>query len=141
MQKTWGLIQPTHKDKSKIICSNYCPIFILPIIRKICEKLLRLYKIIQIYKKIGCYIMVSLAFKKKPSEHAPDLRTNVIQSIEKQEKSSWVFLDCTMTFDNADHKLLLTKLDYYGIIVKALKWFKYLTTSYCFLSYEWETSS
>ena len=85
MQKTWGLIQPTHKDKSKIICSNYCPIFILPIISKICEKLLRLYKIIQIYKKIGCYIMVSLAFKKKPSEHAPDLRTNVIQSIEKQE--------------------------------------------------------
>ena len=32
--------------------------------------------------------MVSLAFKKKPSEHAPDLRTNVIQSIEKQEQSS-----------------------------------------------------
>ena len=32
--------------------------------------------------------MVSLAFKKKPSEHASDLRTNVIQSIEKQEQSS-----------------------------------------------------
>ena len=44
----------------------------------------------------------------KLTEHAIlDLYTNIIQSMEKQEKSSYIFLDFAKAFDTVDHKILL----------------------------------
>ena len=64
-------------------------------------------------------------------EHAIfDLYTNVIQSIEKQEKSSCIFLDFVKTFDTEDHRILLKDLDYYGVRGIALRFFEsYLANS------------
>ena len=65
----------------------------------------------------------------KSTEHEIlNLYTNVIQSTEKQEKSSCIFLDFAKAFDTVDHKILLQKLDYYGIKGLVLRWFEsYLT--------------
>ena len=50
--------------------------------------------------------------KGKPTEHAiRDRYTNVIQSIEKEKRSSCIFLYFD-TFDTVDHRILLKKLDY-----------------------------
>ena len=58
----------------------------------------------------------------KSTKHALlDLYTNVIQSIEKQEKSSGIFLDFAQAFDTVDQKILLIKLDYYVIRGIALR--------------------
>ena len=63
--------------------------------------------------------------KGKSTEHAIlDRYTNVIQSIEKQKRSSCIFLYFD-TFDTADHKILPKKLDYYGIRGISLRWFDY----------------
>ena len=53
-----------------------------------------------------------------------DLHTNVIQSIEKQEKPSCIFLDFARAFDTVDDIILLKKLDYHGIRDIAIRWFK-----------------
>ena len=64
------------------------------------------------------------------TEHAIlDLHTNIIQSIEKQEKSSCIFLDFAKVFDTVDQKILLKKLDYYGIRGLALRWFEFYLTN------------
>ena len=43
-------------------------------------------------------------FQRKSAEHEIlNLYTNIIQSIEKQVKSSCIFLDFTKAFDTADH--------------------------------------
>ena len=44
-----------------------------------------------------------------------DLYTNKIQSIEKQEKSSCVFLDFAKAFDTVDHYILIRKLEHYRV--------------------------
>ena len=58
-----AFIHPIHKGKCKLICSNYRPMSILPILSKIFEKLMykRLY---DLKKKKKLYIIVSLAFNK-----------------------------------------------------------------------------
>ena len=59
------------------------------------------------------------------TEHAKlDLCASVIQSIGKQEKLSCMFLDFAKAFDSVDHKILLKRLDYYGLRGIALKWFE-----------------
>ena len=49
----------------------------------------------------------------KSTEHAMlDLYTNIIQSTEKQEKSSCLFLDFTNASDTVDHYILIRQLEH-----------------------------
>ena len=59
-------------------------------------------------KKAKLYIKVIFDFNTRPVQ-------NVIHSIEKQEKSSCMFLDFAKACETADHKILIKKLNYYGI--------------------------
>ena len=61
----------------------------------------------------------------KSTEHAIlDLYTNIIQSIEKQEKSSCIFLDFAKGFDAVDHYILIRKLEHHGVRGIELERFK-----------------
>ena len=119
-----ALMHPIHKGTSKLVCSNYRLISILPILSKIYEKLM--YKRLNEFKKKETLHNSQFGFQKgKSTEHAIlDRYTNVIQSIEKQKRSSCIFLYFD-TFDAVDHKILLKKLDYYGIRGISLRWFDY----------------
>ena len=99
-----ALIDTIHKDKSKLMCSNHCPICILSILSKIFEKLM--YKELYDLKKAICNSQFGFPQGKSTEHTILDLYTKVIQSIEKQGKSSCIFLDLARAFDTVDHKIL-----------------------------------
>ena len=102
-----------HKGNSKHHCSNYRPVFILPSLSKIFEKLMysRLTEFIDkhkiLYKK-------HFSFQKgKSTQHAiVDLYLNIVKVIdvhEKQAAYSWT------SQKPVNHDILLSKLEYCGI--------------------------
>ena len=57
-----------------------------------------------------------------------DLQNKIINAIEEKKPSVSIFLDFAKAFDTVNHKILLSKLEYYGIRGVQLNWFKsYLT--------------
>ena len=120
-----GTFYPIHKGDSKMLCSNYRPISILPIFSKLLEKLMhkRLLDYLNKYKILHDH---QFGFQKGKSteDEALDLYTNIIKAIEKHEKTCAIFLDFAKTFDTVNHDILLGKMEHYGIRRKSLEWFK-----------------
>ena len=109
-------IIPLHKKDSKLITGNYRNISLLSNVSKIFEKILhiRLYKFLcesnSLYDN-------QFGFRKGHStSHAVIALTECIrESLDKNEFAAGVFIDLQKAFDTVDHKILLDKLNYYGI--------------------------
>ena len=68
---------------------------------------------------------------------ALELADRLSQHLDKGEIPIAIFLDLSKAFDTLDHKILLSKLNYYGIKGTALKWFEsYLSNRYQYVIYE-----
>ena len=68
---------------------------------------------------------------------ALELADRISQYLDKGEIPIAIFLDLSKAFDTLDHKILLSKLEYYGIKGTALKWFEsYLSNRYQYVVYE-----
>ena len=101
-------------DKNKI--TNYRPISLLPVFSKIFEKLIhsRLDKFLDkhdvIYKK-------QFGFRKRHSTiHALNTAiTQILNGLNNNRTVYGVFLDFSKAFDTVKHKILLDKLEHYGI--------------------------
>ena len=52
------------------------------------------------------------------------LLANITESLENKKKTMCIFLDFAKAFDTVNHKILLKKLEYYGIRGMSLKWFE-----------------
>ena len=117
-------VVPLYKNKSKIEPGNYRPISLLPMISKILEKVMykRTYKFLtennQIYhSQYGFRVGHSC-------ENAiGDLVSHVLKNQQQNKYTAALFLDLSKAFDTLDHKLLLQKLEIYGIRGTALNWF------------------
>ena len=104
---------------------NYRPISVLPCFSKILERIIynRLYKYLTdnniLYKK-------QFGFQTRHStEHAIiQLVDQINSNFEKDQYTLGVFIDLSKAFDTVDHKILIAKLENYGMKGINLLWFK-----------------
>ena len=120
---------PLHKGGSTLEVNNFRPISLLSIFDKIIEKLMhkRLYDFFEendlLYKK-------QFGFRRKnsPAHSLIEITEKIKESIDNGKYGCGIFIDLKKAFDTVNHKILLTKLEHYGIRGSVLGWFEsYLT--------------
>ena len=116
---------PIHKKQSKVDYTNYRPISLLSNIEKIIEKLM--YKRLSNFLDIN-NLIYSLQFGFRPkysTTHALiNLTESIRQSLDEGNFSCAIFVDLQKAFNAVDHKVLLHKLEHYGIPGICHVWFK-----------------
>ena len=111
-----ALVVPIHKKDDKDIPNNYRPISLLPCISKLFEKVI--YKrIVDFCKSQKIISEKQFGFRNKHSTqnaltHLTDL---IAEKMDNSETSIVVFLDLAKAFETVNHKILLEKLEHYGI--------------------------
>ena len=101
-----ALVTPIYKANKKNEFKNYRPISVLSCFSKLLEKLM--------YKRLI-----------KSTEHAViELVDKVSKTIDKGEYTIGIFLDLSKAFDTINHKILIQKLEHYGIRGITQLWFK-----------------
>ena len=123
--------------------NNYRPVSVLCVVSKIVEKIM--------YNRVTTFLERSqilycnqFGLREKSSTHVALLTfiDTVIQAIGNNEYAIGVFLDSLNTFDTVDHKILLDKLDNYGIRCCAFSRFtSYLSHRLQYVTYNGSQSS
>ena len=107
---------PLYKKDDKQVFSNYRPISLLPSISKIFEKVI-LLQLIE-YLVINNIIHKNqYGFRKNHSTEleALHLVDDIYYKMDANELPLSVYVDLSKAFDSLDHKILLSKLQFYGI--------------------------
>ena len=117
----------TVKLKISIISGKvyYRPISILPIFSKLLEKIMynKIYNHVSNNKLL--YNKQFGSQKNVSTEYAIlQLTREILDSFENNQFTLGVFIDLSKAFDTVDHEILLSKLQYFGIEGKYLKWFQ-----------------
>ena len=117
-------IVPVFKNGNKFQVCNYRPISVLSPLSKIFEKLVyvRLLSFISKNKVLG---NEQFGFRSKLSTYMAllELTDGISKSIDERKLTVGIFLDLAKAFDTVNHKILLDKLQYYGIRGTPLNWF------------------
>ena len=105
--------------------NNYRPISLLPIFDKIIEKLMhkQLYKFLEDHEIL---FKNQFGFRKKCStvHSLIEITEKIKESIDHGKFGCGIFIDLKKAFDTVNHKILLQKLEHYGIRGNILKWFE-----------------
>jgi len=116
---------PLFKGGDKKCIQNYRPISILSSFSKVFEKIIfrRLLKYLD-FNNILCGSQYG--FRKGYSTYMSliEMYHKVSEAIDRNEYCIGVFIDLAKAFDTLDHKILLAKLEHYGVRGLALQWFK-----------------
>ena len=127
---------PIFKKGQRDDISNYRPISLLSVFNKIIETIVY-NRLIKFIEKNELLFSNQFGFRTSHSTtHAIILIVDKIQkAIERKEFSCGIFLDLCKAFDTVDHKILLKKLEYYGVRGIANDWFcSYLSNRKQFVS-------
>ena len=102
-------------------CENYRPISLLSAISKVFEKIL-LRQMDAHFRSHNLYFCGQYGFRKNRStEHAIlEVCDRILQDMDDKKTPVSIFLDLSKAFDCLDHRILLSKLQYYGIKNKSL---------------------
>ena len=116
---------PIFKQGNKSDPCNYRPISVLPYFSKLFEKAMynRLYDYVT--KKKLLYInQHGFQAGHSTAMSLLNIQDKISEAIENNEFSVGLFLDLSKAFDSVDHKILIKKLENYGIRGLPLSWFK-----------------
>ena len=122
-------VVPLYKCKEKYLETNYRPISLLTTMSKILEKIMyqRVYTFLQ---DSGQIYENQYGFRANHScEHAiGQVVGSLVKNMENRLYSACILLDLSKAFDTIEHRILLAKLELYGIRGNTLAWFEiYLT--------------
>ena len=118
-------VDPVFKKDSKLDHSNYRPISLLSNIEQILEKLMhkRLYTFVN---NNNIIYNLQFGFRQQYSTYHAliNITKNIREALDEGNVSCGVFVDLQKAFDTVDHKILLAKLNHYGIRGVSNDWFK-----------------
>ena len=116
-------VVPLYKSGSKNVFNNYRPVSLLPQFSKILEKLFnnRLDSFITKYDILS-KSQYGFRSNRSTSMALVELLEKMTNSIDDKKITVGVFIDLKKAFDTIDHKLLLKKMEFYGIRGIVLKW-------------------
>ena len=120
---------PLYKKDEENLLSNYRPISILPSLSKVIERIMH-NQVHSFFHRLNLYYNSQYGFRE---QHSTELATlelidRITMELDKCNIPINIYLDLSKAFDTLDHKILLHKLNYYGIRGLALNLFSsYLT--------------
>ena len=120
-----ALVTPVYKGKSELEVCNYRPVSILPISSKVLYKTM-LKRLTGFLEKSKIIYEHQFGFQKnKSTTYAVlDIYTEIVNSLDKGDLACSIFLDFAKAFDTLDHKILISKLENYGLRGILLQWFE-----------------
>src|SRR6266576_5393384 len=112
--------------------NNYRPISIVPIFAKMFEKLIynRLIAFLE-SKSILQNYQFGLRDGKNTYQAIYNLISEITVSLQNKQPTAAVFCDLSKAFDSVDHKILLLKMDHYGIRGIINNWFASFLSDRC----------
>ena len=119
-----AIVQPLHKKGDTGEVQNYRPISLLSVFSKIIEKLMY-SRLLSFFTKNGILNEAQHGFRKGKSTETAihTFLENIQEAIEKKKHLIGIFLDLSKAYDVLDHKILLYKLNTYGVRGLANQWF------------------
>ena len=107
---------PIYKSGEKNDFTNYRPISLLPSFSKIFEKIVY-NRLIEFINSNNVLSVNQYGFRHKHSTYMAvlELYNRISLAIDKNEFCAGIFIDLSKAFDTINHKILLEKLQYYGI--------------------------
>lgn len=135
-------VLPLYKSGDHSLINNYRPVSVLSVFSKIFERIM--YKrLISFVNKNNLLYKYQFGFRKGyGTELALVMMVDKISdALDKGKHVLGLFLDFTKAFDTVNHRILLDKLNHYGIRGVALDWFKsYLDERQQYVIYNNESS-
>ena len=130
-------VVPIFKSGNNQLFTNYRPVSLLPQFSKVLEKLFN-GRLMSYINKNDILYNGQYGFRKNFSTSLAilDLIEEITTNVDKQQVTIGVFIDLKKAFDTIDHKILLNKMQVYGIRGLPLKWLdSYLSNRKQFVSF------